>query len=98
MKKEFWVYNIYNIEMIEDWNHEIPGVLVEKEVLQNTVIVNDCSDNIYIGCKDANGVYRQFDSYEAYYASSYFAEHPEWKIRVEGYKVSVDNLEKYKVE
>ncbi len=98
MKTEFWVYNIYNKEMNEDWLHEIPGTLMEKEVLQNTVVVNDCSDNICIGCKDANGVYRQFDSYEAYYANDYFSQHPEWKIRVEGYKVSIDNIEQFKVK
>lgn len=98
MKKEFWVYNIYNTTMVEDWAHEIPGILIEKEELQDTVVVDDCSDNICIGAYDISGKYRQFDSYEAYHASSYFAGHPEWKIRVEGYKVSVDNLEKYKVE
>ncbi len=96
MKKEFWVYNIYNTTMVENWLYG-SGELVEKEELQDTVVVDDCSDNICIGCKDANGIYRQFDSYESYYANDYFSKHPEWKIRVEGYKVSVDNIEKYKV-
>lgn len=37
--------------------------------------VNDPGDNICIGVYDNNGVYQQYDSYEAYHLDSFCAKH-----------------------
>jgi len=45
--------------------------LVDCEGNTEHVAVNDPSDKICIGGRDRDGVYRQFDSYEAYHVGEW---------------------------
>lgn len=75
VKIDFWVYSLICKELVEDWGDlENPGTLKEIPVVKTTVVVNDPADRLFIGAYGKDGKFYQFDSYEAYYAHSFFAE------------------------
>ena len=68
-----YVYSLYRNQMEVDYC-DVDEPLVNRKVLVDRKIVNDCSDNICIGGYGVDHNYYQFDSYEAYHASGFFSE------------------------
>jgi hypothetical protein len=85
---EFWIYELWLDTTEHDWVED-----KEKAVskLVTSKVLDDCSDNICIGGNGKDNKYYQFDSYEAYYASSYFTvEYNAHGLRIECRKVRVN--------
>jgi hypothetical protein len=72
---EFWVCELFGESVYEDWNDaEEPGKEKTKPEVLSRIVCNESSDKICIGATGLDGIYHQFDSYEAYYAGEYFLE------------------------
>lgn len=93
-KLEFWIYSLYRKEFQENWNkidNNGNPVIEVVDVLVDERVINCPSHNLCIGAVGIDGKYYQFDSYEAYYASHWFAEKESIHgLRIEAVKVSVD--------
>ena len=85
----FYVYSLYRNQPEIDYL-TVGEPLVNRKVLVDRKVVNNCSDNICLGGYGIDDNYYQFDSYEAYYASSFFEkEHRIHGLFVESKEVEV---------
>lgn len=80
---KIFTYTLLGKEIREDWS-DIENNFPYKEfdVEIDCAVVDDPSATICIGGKDINGIYRQFDTSEAWDAWSYFESNPEWKLKI----------------
>lgn len=90
----FYIYSLYRSDQEDDWcNLDSEGNPSKKDIciLVDEVVLNECSDNLCIGGIGKDNKYYQFDSYEAYYAESYFRKNFDIHgLYIESKKVSID--------
>jgi hypothetical protein len=78
---KFYLYTLTRLEKKMNW---VTDAYEDTEVVVETKVLDDCSDNLCIGATGNNGKYYQFDSYEGWYAASFF----EQEFHLHGLKVT----------
>jgi hypothetical protein len=83
---KFYLYTLTRLEKRTDWITEMDE---EVEIVVQTKVLDDCSDNLCIGYTGNDGKYWQFDSYEGWYAESFF----EKEFHLHGLKVTSKQID-----